>query len=210
MTLLVRARLAESWGIRAARLYGIGIGLSYTLTILLLPDRAPVATVNAVVKNALVSASWAVAGLVMVSAARNLQRNDRNDGISALIGARGYHERDLGLARLIAAASVITVWIFVPVALLSVLAGTALSTGALRFSLGWVGFALVYAALLGASVSALARCSARFFPEHGPSVLIAAVLVPHLLRLSFPDLPSFPAAFAWLLERGSSTLEGFG
>jgi hypothetical protein len=110
---------------------------------------------------------------------------------------------------MIAGASVIAVWIFVPVALLSVLASTAFdAAAAVRWSTGWVGFSLMYALLLGTTVSALARCSAWFFPVHGRSVLVAAVLIPHLLRLSFSDFPSLPALFAWLLERGAGLLEG--
>ena len=72
---------------------------------------------------------------------------------------------------------------------------------------GWLGLALLYAPLLGLTASTLSRASARLFPGHGRAALLAFVVGPHLLRLSFPDLPSVPAGFAWMLESGSELIQ---
>ena len=200
---LSRRRLGELFGARAARAYGVGISVSYALMILLLPSTTEASTFAALVKNALSSASWAVAGFVSLSAARDLSQRDRVDGVSALAESRGYGNHALEWSRFGAAAFVIAVWLFLPLAALSLLAGLRLAGPSTAWTLAWLGFLALYVPLLALTLSALARVAARFYPSYGRSALATFVLLPHLVRWAFPEVPSVPAAFAWLLERGT-------
>jgi hypothetical protein len=196
-------RLGEAFGMRAGRTYAIGIAVSYGLLLLLLPASTDTRTAGLVLSEALRAASWAVAGFGALSAARDLSGRDRTDGLLSLAQSSGYGKRDVVVSHWAAGGMRITFWLFVPFALLALFAGLRLSTPrALAWACAWLSFALVYAPLLGVTASTLSRALARLFPGHGRSALLLLVLGPHLLRLSMPGLPSLPAGFAWLLERG--------
>jgi ABC-type transport system involved in multi-copper enzyme maturation permease subunit len=200
---LCRRRLGELFGARAARAYGVGIATSYGLLLMLLPRTSEPSEFSAVLGDALSSASWAVAGLVSLSASRNLAGRDEADGVSALARCRGYDARELTLARFAAAAFVIAAWLFVPFAALSLLAGFRLAAPSVTWTAAWLAFLTLYAPLLALTMSGLSRLAARLYPNHGRSALAAFVLLPHLLHWAFPDVPSLPAAFGWLLQRGT-------
>lgn len=203
---LSRRRLGELFGARAGRAYGVGIAVSHALLILLLPKTTEASAVTELLKSGLVSASWAVAGFVSLSAARDLAARDDGDGLTELAATRGYDSRDLTLARFGAAAFVIAFWIFVPFTLLALLAAFRSSIAGAVWALGWIGFVAFYVAILALTTSALARIAARLYPSHGRSALGAFVLLPHLLHSAFPAVPSLPAAFGWLLEHGTGWL----
>jgi hypothetical protein len=207
---LSRRRLGELFGARAARAYAIGIAGTNALLVLLLPSTTEASAFAALVRNASSSASWAVAGFVGLSAARDLYGRDQLDGISALASTRGFDARDLGLSRVGAAAFVIAVWLFVPLAVLALIAGVRLSAPSGAWTIAWIAFLAPYAALLGITLSALARLAAHLYPNYGRSALAAFVLLPHLLHWAFPEVPSLPAAFGWLLDRGEDWVALFG
>lgn len=201
-------RLSEAFGMRAGRTYAIGISVSYALLLLVLPASTEARTAGLVLSEALRAASWAVAGFGALSAARDLSARDQNDGLVSLAGASGYRECDVVFSHWAAGALRIAFWLFVPFAALALFAGLRFSTPrSLVWACGWLGLSLVYAPLLGVTASTLSRAAARLFPGHGRTALLALVFVPHLLRLSFPELPSLPAAFDWLLERGSELIQ---
>ena len=207
---LSRRRLGELFGARAARAYGIGIAGTNALLLLLLPSTTEASAFAALLKSASSSASWAVAGFVGLSAARDLSRRDELDGISALASSRGYDARDLDLSRVGAAAFVIAVWLFVPLSLLSLIAGIRLSAPSGAWTIAWIAFLALYSALLAVTLSALARLAAHLYPNYGRSALSTFVLLPHLLHWAFPEVPSLPAAFGWLLDRGADWVSLFG
>jgi hypothetical protein len=201
-------RLGEAFGMRAGRTYAIGIAVSYALLLLLLPASTDTRTAGLVLSEALRAASWAVAGFGALSAARDLSARDRDDGLVSLARASGYQERDVVVSHWAAGGMRITFWLFVPFAVLALFAGLRFSTPqALVWGVGWLGLCLVYAPLLGVTASTLSRASARLFPGHGRTALLLFVVGPHLLRLSFPELPSLPAGFGWLLERGGELVQ---
>jgi hypothetical protein len=201
-------RLGEAFGMRAGRTYAIGISLSYALLLLLLPASTDARTAGLVLSEALRAASWAVAGFGALSAARDLSTRDHDDGLVSLANASGYRTRDVLVSHWAAGAMRIAFWLFVPFALLALFAGVRFSTPrALLWASGWLAVALVYAPLLGVTASTLSRGAARLFPGHGRIALLLFVVGPHLLRLSFPELPSVPAAFAWLLEQSNQLVQ---
>lgn len=189
---------------RAARMYGIGIAVSYAFVLWMLPSPLDTETLAAVLRNALTSASYAVAGFSALSLARDLVARERAEGITALLGMHGYDERELRISLVFAGAFAIWLWIFLPFAVLVALSASALDDSSKAFwTFGWWSFAAVYAALLALTASALSRVCAELYPRHGKLTLLALVLVPHALRLSMPGFPSLPASFGWLIERGS-------
>jgi len=193
---------------RAGRTYAIGISVSYALLVLALPASTDGRTADLVLSEALRAASWAVAGFGALSAARDLSTRDQGEGLVSLARASGYRERDLVLSHWAAGALRIAFWLFVPFAVLASIAGLRFAgSRSPAWAAGWLALALVYAAVLALTASSLARAAARLFPNYGRSALLFFVVVPHLLRLSFPELPSVPAGFAWFLERGSELVQ---
>lgn len=208
MIRLSSRRLGEAFGMRAGRTYAVGIAVSYALLLLLLPASTDTRTAGLVLSEALRAASWAVAGFGALSAARDLSARDRDDGLVSLAHASGYRERDVVISHWAAGGLRIAFWLFVPFACLALLAGLRFSTPqALAWASGWLVLGLLYAPLLAVTASTLSRTLAWLFPGHGRSALLLFVVGPHLLRLPFPELPSLPAGFAWLLERGGELVQ---
>src|SRR5262245_11358154 len=110
--------MAELFGMRAARLYAFGLALSFALLIALLPASTTPASIEKLIGRALLSASWLVAGLAALAAARDLERKDREEGILALVAQRGHDLETLELSRTLAAAVLIATRIALPAALL--------------------------------------------------------------------------------------------
>jgi len=196
---------------RIARLYGIGIAASYGIAIALVPGDTRAETAPALLGRALASASWVVAGLSGLSLARDLALRDRGEGIEMLAALRGHDARRLELARGIAGALRIAIWLAAPIAAIALFTA-ALSGTARGVLLGasFTGFALVYSALLGATIAALSRAGAGLSPRRGRLVFAAIVLLPHAARVVSPETPSVPAAFAWLIERGTALSGALG
>lgn len=172
--------------------------------IALLPRPVSIAAIEGLLLQALRSASWFVAGLCALSAARDLVRRDLEEGVTALVAQRGHDPKSLELSRGLAAALLIATWIGLPAVLLALLAWVRVSDlSSLPWAIAWVSFAIVYSIALGLVIGALARVASHISPERGRLVLIGLVLTPELLRAVWPSVPSVPAAFAWALDRAA-------
>jgi hypothetical protein len=194
---LSNRRLAELGAMRAARLYSIGMAVSFG--VLTLVSDAEADTARVFVEQALVSASWAVAGLSMFAATRDLEKRDAVDGITALVAARGHDFRARARMRSVSLAVRVAVGVSLPALCVVLLASGQNPT---PWSVRFVAFVIAYAVLLGTMLAALYHLFARWAPRSLRVVVLASVLGPELLRLSmFPRLPSLPAAFAWIIEQ---------
>jgi hypothetical protein len=190
---------------RAARLYGIGIAVSYAIVLWMLPAPLDAGTVANVLRNALSSASWAVAGFSALSLARDLTEREQSDGIAALIRLHGYDTRELQVSIVAAGALAIWIWVLLPFAALVAVSAPMLDgVSKVSWTMAWLSFAVLYSAALALGASMLSRGCAELYPRHGRLVLVALVLMPHVLRLSLPGFPSLPASFAWLIEQGAA------
>jgi hypothetical protein len=193
------------WGLRLGRLYGFGIGLSYAVLMFLGPPSP--ATATKLWERALVTASW-VAGVGALSLATELSARDATQGIVGLARLRGFSEAQLERARTVAGALRLTTTVATPglmFALASLLCFRTLHGTLVAFA-----FALLtvpYAALVGGSLSLLARACSGWLPGRGRLLLLVLVLGPWLLSsgLQLP-LPSLPGAFGWLLDQMARSL----
>jgi len=188
------------WGVRLGRLYSFGVGASYAALVFLGPES--LSTSAKLWARALGTASW-VAGVGALSLATELGARDANQGLTGLARLRGFGERQLESARLVAGAQRLSVTVLVPglmVALASLLRFRSLHGTAV--ALGLAVAALPYAALVGGSLAALARACSGWLPGRGRTLLLALVLGPWVLAsgLGVP-VPSPPGAFAWLLRQ---------
>jgi hypothetical protein len=188
------------WGLRLGRLYGIGIGISYALLVFVGP--ASLATSTKLWARALGAASW-VAGVGALSLATDLATRDAAQGITGLARLRGFGERQLESARVVAGALRLTITVLLPglmLALATLLRFRTVHGTAVAFALAFV--TVPYAALVGTSLAALGRACSSWLPGRGRLLLLALVLGPWLLGsgLGLP-VPNLPGAFAWLLER---------
>lgn len=199
MRLCARAQ-RELWGIRLTRVYGIGIGLSYAVTLLVLSPTPEVAL--KLWARALATASW-VAGVGALSLARDLVSRDAQQGLVSLARLRGFTEQGLERARAVAGALKLSGAVAAPgviVALTALLHFRTSAAAAVALALALL--TLPYAALLGTTLALLARLSSRLLPGRGRTLFLALVLGPWLLATGTgSSLPSVPAAFGWLLER---------
>lgn len=200
-----RRRIAELFGARAARLYGIGVAASFGISILVIPGSPSVPIVESLLRRALISASWIVGGLTALSAARDLARRDREDGVTALVAQRGYSASALEVSRALAASVLIATWVGVPSLLLAIAAWAKVGDlGVWRWALGWTAFVVVYSTALGLVLGVLARWASRASPDRGRLLLAAFILIPELLHAVWPFLPSVPSAFGWALHRAGA------
>jgi hypothetical protein len=189
----------ELWGLRLARLYGIGVGISYALLAFGLASDPKLATT--LWARCLTTASW-VAGLGALSLARDLASRDEAQGVTSLARLRGFGDQTLERARTLSGALTLFGAVAVPGLLVALAALLRFRTlpGALS-ALSLALLTLPYAALLGGVLAVLARLCAKLLPERGRWLLLALVLGPWLLaRGTGSTLPSIPGAFAWLLS----------
>jgi hypothetical protein len=194
----------ELWGLRLARLYGIGIGISYAiLTLSLGPDPRLAATLW---ERCLTTASWA-AGLGALSLARDLAGRDATQGVTSLARLRGFGDEMLERARTLSGALTLAGAVAVPgllVALAALVRFRSLTSAMTALALGLL--TLPYALLVGTVLSSLARLCSRWLPERGRLLLIAIVLLPWLVALGTKTgLPSIPGALSWLLSHLSGS-----
>jgi hypothetical protein len=195
---VTRRAQRELWGLRLARLYGIGVGISYAaLTFGLNPDPRLAATLWV---QCLTTASWA-AGLGALSLARDLVARDETQGVTALVRLRGFGDQALERARTLSGALTLFTAVAAPGLLVAAAALLRFRTvpGALS-ALVLAVLTLPYAALLGGVLAVLARLCSRLLPERGRLLLLAIVLGPWLVGLGTGSpLPSLPSALSWLL-----------
>jgi len=187
------------WGLRLGRLYGLGVGASYSLVALVGPDSLAVS--SKLWARCLATASW-VAGVGALSLATDLAARDAQQGLTGLARLRGFGEPELERARRMAGALKLGTTVLLPGLLLSLafLARIRTLDGALGALL--LGLLTVpYAALVGSVLAVLARACHRLLPGRGRALLLAVCLGPWLLAKGLDaSVPSIPAGFAWLLD----------
>ena len=197
---LADERLSGLFGMRFARFAAVCIVVGYAIAIL------SAATVSGsrpglLVVRALGWLSWLVAGAGALSAARDLAALDERDGVSDLVGARGFPLSALGPARTLAASFRIARLTAVPVLLLALLALVLARSGAELANRALLCAAVVaYAALLGGVLGVLARWSSALSPSHGKSVFLALLFVPEVLQSAWSGIPSVPSSFGRILD----------
>ncbi|MES1184840.1 MAG: hypothetical protein ABUL60_13585 [Myxococcales bacterium] len=187
------------WGLRLGRLYGIGIGLSYGALLFLGP--ASLGASTKLWARALGVASW-VAGVGALSLARDLTTRDATQGVTGLARLRGFGERQLEHARVVAGALRLSTTVLTPGLMLAL--ATLLRFRTLHGTVVALGLGLAsvpYAALVGTSLSALGRACSGWLPGRGRLLLLALVLGPWLLGAGLDvAIPNLPAMFGWLLR----------
>lgn len=188
---------------RMARVYALGLLASFALLLVVLPASTGPQVLGSVLARALGTASWIVAGLSALSAARDLRARDEAEGISMLAALRGHDARSLELSRLLATALRIGVGVGLPVLLLTAFGCLKVrEPSPASWAPSWIAFVLGYSVVLGSAVALLARAAAWLNPRRGRLLLALVVLLPELARLVAPTTPSVPRAFAWALTRG--------
>ena len=191
---------AELWGIRLTRLYAVGIGLSYSTLVFVLPLSDGLAP--RLWMNALTTASW-VAGVAALSLSRDLAERDATQGLTGIARLRGFGARELERARLAAGAIKLSTLVTIPGVMLSLAALLRFRTlSGASTALALLVFTFGYAAVFGTTLAALARACSRALPGRGRTLLLAVVLGPWLLAAGIDlPVPNVPSAFAWLLHR---------
>jgi hypothetical protein len=194
---------------RLARAYALGVALSFAVLVALLPttDRA---TFDRFIVDALRSASWIVAGLSTLSAARDLEQRDDVDGFGSLFSLRGAGRRERAWSRGIAGATRIALGVSVPALTVLAVSGLKSRGPALASWLAlWTLLILGYAAALGITLTLLSRGSALLLARYARFLVVCAVFVPELLRaLAGWPLPSLPYACGSFLELAQAWARG--
>jgi len=202
---LCRRSQAELWGLRLGRLYGFGIGVSYALVAWLGP--ASLGGAAKLWARCMATASW-VAGVGALSLARDLAARDATQGLTGLARLRGFSETELERARTLAGAERLALSVLVPGLMLAVALLLRFRTlHASLVALALMVLSVPYAALVGSTLSLLARACSRWLPGRGRLLLSAVVLGPWLFGVGLQaHLPSIPGAFSWLLQHLARSL----
>ena len=191
-------RLGERPGLRAARLYSIGIFVSYAL-LALLADFDGAAESTPLITSALESSSCVVAGLSALACAADLSSEDERDGVALFTGLHGVTPRGLECSRTLGALVRTATAIAAPAWGLIVL--VVLTTRALLWALALALGISVYATALAVALVLLSRLAARFAKGHGKLVLALSVLVPELVHAHNAHVPSWSSVFGEGLEQ---------
>lgn len=195
----------QLWTLRLGRLYGIGVGVSYGLVALVGPESLAVS--SKLWARCLATASW-VAGAGALSLATDLAARDQAQGLSSLARLRGFGEAELERARTVAGAIRLATIVMLPgliISVASLLRFRTLHAALLALGLGLL--TLPYAAIVGSVLATLARVCQRVMPGRGRLLLLAICLGPWLVGKGLSsDVPSVPAAFAWLLDHLSRSV----
>jgi hypothetical protein len=133
----------------------------------------------------------ASAGLVALSAARDLRQTWRDSGVSALAEQRGVFEREQTAARVLATVSVVARAVLLPSLLIGLCTFSVSGTVAAGIAavLRLIAFS-VYSVVFGVVLGSLSTWSAAVSPRHPRSLFAAIVLGPELARLVEGDIPS--------------------
>ncbi len=146
---------------------------------------------------------WIGVGPLALAAADQPAERDRADGVEQLVCARGGSSMALVRARIIAAMSEACLRLVVPVALAALLIAAVTANGSIALH----GLRLVlFCALTGCLVGALAALSGLRFGRRGSLMLAAVVLLPlfvaEVLALGDWSLPGAIDAGLYMLSRG--------
>jgi len=194
---LARARLRVRLG---ARLGFVLTGATCVLVAVLLVAARGASEVAALMSDALVWLGWLGVGPLGLAAANARAVRDRDEGIEALVVARGHDAAALGVARALAVASMAMARMAAPA--LGLL-GWAVLVGAAPPGGLWplTGALLLAALAVGALVGALSAACGQWGGRRGVSLLVAAVLLPWAVAdaLGAPGW-SLPGAIGSLVE----------
>lgn len=192
-------------GLRLARVYGFGIGLSYALTVALGPAEADLGA--GLWARSLATASW-ITGASALSLATDLAARDAKQGVATLARLRGVAEPTLERARVVAAALRLGTTVLVPgvIVALAVLLKLRTVEGAVS-ALAALVLTVPYAALVAGVLAPLARVCHHLLPGRGRWLFAAVVLGPWLLGAGLnAPVPSIPAGFDWLLSQATRSV----
>ena len=191
----------KGFALRAAQLYAFGVFVTYAIAVWLARGERPRTVPASLLYAALVSLSWVVGALGAFGTARNLARSADGAGLVALARARGFSQREVIGARVIAAGTRVARLIAIPALLLLALTFAFAGGQAAGFVLSRAVGIVVYAELLGLSLVILAEISREIAPHHTRALLAVLVLGPLLFAQTYTWVPSLPGAFASLLDR---------
>ena len=198
LVLSCERRLCDALSVKTARLYGIGVLVSYLIALSLF--RTELSAVE-LTRRALATLSWIAGGLVAFGATRDLDRVDEEAGVTELVRLRGFDARALELARTVAIALRVVRVVGLPglVFSLATLAVAASPSAALSGPLRSAGV-VFYSLCFGAGIAFLCRAAVLLAPARGRLVLLALVFGPELGAVLVPGLPSVPRLYSRLLD----------
>lgn len=183
---LARARLSERGWARFARAVAALVFVGFAVAAFVLRgEQEQGASVALLVAEARV-ALWVIGLPIAVAAAGDLRAADRNDGVEALVAARGLSPRSLVAARFLAAmihASLVLGLAVGGVALVSIAFAVDARAALARVSalVGSLFFAVVAGAVLGGLGSACGRAARK----RGQRLVLALVVLPWLVGDAF-------------------------
>jgi hypothetical protein len=179
---LLRGALARRWGVRAARIYAVMVSISVTATIWYLARTyGPDMTTVSLVARASALLTWIAGGIAALALAVPPKDAALASGVTALASSRGFDDKELARAEMLATIRLLAEVIAVPIAIIAIfvsliVAGRSLD-GAIWPMLGSILFGLVASGVLGA-VTSLCR---RWGGARGRTLLTVMVLVPWVL-----------------------------
>jgi len=191
---LLSVRIARGLGWLTSLGFVVALGLSFSAS-----DSR---NLSSIVIEALGWLSWVAGGPVALFLARNLHSLDTQSGLTALAMQRGHSPHALGWARTLATMQEVAMAVTRPGLMLGVLSlalspSLAVAAGRSLLLLGVVGYSIAVGVLLGG----LSRWSAATSPRHGPSLLTAIVIGPHLAQGVWPSVPSVPSWLGTCLDQ---------
>jgi hypothetical protein len=188
------------WTMRLASAYAIWIGVAGAGLMVAIAHGGEDAALGLVVVRAVTWLSWVVGGLALWAAAKPIGGEPCT--VTELAKLRGYSEAAVRWSSTAAIALRITHLTATPALLLACLSLSWLrSLHAMLWTLVLCGCVAAYAVVLGASVVLLARLACATNPRHARLTALALVAVPYLAHAAWPQIPSLPTVFAWLIER---------
>jgi hypothetical protein len=156
---------------------------------------------QAVLGSALISLSWVVGGIAVVSLARAFGEPNSESGVEALAVQCGYTKSSLEAARGLAGAFRLFMMVARPALILLVFA-MALSRQPTPIT-SWAALTVLvvtYCAALAAVLSLHAAWASRLSQSHAAWITVALLLIPELARGVWPNTPSVPSFFGWFLS----------
>ncbi len=192
---LLDRRLRGHFAALAARALSTLIALGYGGLVVAVAIVGAGGSADVVVTRALFWLSWVGAGGVALAASAP-ERGTEAEAVRSLAAQRGFSLRDLAMARAVATARRVLRTAGIPAVCVAALA-LAVSGS---FGLLWPRLLLVvgvgvYTLFLAIVVTLLVELSRALSARHTRATLALLVLVPHVLRVLWPHVPSVPALF---------------
>jgi ABC-type transport system involved in multi-copper enzyme maturation permease subunit len=200
---LCRARLSATRGGRIGRTFAALVtgGLAAVAITLRVTD-GPDASLSGLTASAAPWITLVTGGALALAAADDRAGADRQEGIEALVAARGFSPSSLEAARVLAAMSAVAVAIGVPLGLLSLLG--ALLAGRAQAVMHGAGVALAaagFAVVAGVTLGGTGAVCGRLGRGRGRWLLFAVVAGPWMLAdLAGHGAWSIPGALGVLLD----------